>query len=120
MAVSILILIVGSGFHQDSGATKFSISQLSDFIGDYLGTAGEAVFSLGFIAAALSSILTCPLAAALTADSVLSWPGEEGGEGGEVGRAGREMPRPVFLSIMLVMVLISSVVISANGDSAPA
>ena len=86
MAVSILILIVGSGFHQDSGATKFSISQLSDFIGDYLGTAGEAVFSLGFIAAALSSILTCPLAAALTADSVLSWPGEEGGEGEEGGQ----------------------------------
>ena len=122
VAVSILILIVGSGFHQDGGSTTFTISQLSEFIFKFLGTGGVVVFSLGFIAAALSSILTCPLAAALTADSVLNFKKEETLEGDkesssvtEDNNGKREMPRMLFLGLMLVMVLVSVVVISANG-----
>merc|ERR1711892_1176190 len=127
VAVSILILIVGSGFHQDGGSTSFTISQLSEFIKKFLGTAGVVVFSIGFIAAALSSILTCPLAAALTADSVLSFKKEEK-EGLDEDKEStasppddknaekREMPRLIFLGLMLVMVLVSTVVISANAD----
>ena len=34
--------------------------------------AGVVVFAIGFIAAALSSMLTVPLGAALTADSIFS------------------------------------------------
>ena len=68
VSVSILILIVGSGFHQDGATKAFSISQLGDFIFEFLGTFGVVIFSLGFIGAAFSSILTCPLAASLTAD----------------------------------------------------
>jgi len=121
--VSILILIVGSGFHQDGGSTTFTISQLSEFIFKFLGTGGVVVFSLGFIAAALSSILTCPLAAALTADSVLNFKKEETLEEDkesssvtEKNNGKREMPRMLFLGLMLVMVLVSVVVISANAD----
>merc|ERR1719232_89941 len=73
VAVSILILIVGSGFHQEGAVKAFSISQLGDFIFEFLGTFGVIIFSLGFIGAAFSSILTCPLAASLTADSVLNF-----------------------------------------------
>eukprot|EP00092_Neocalanus_flemingeri_P003800 GFUD01004093.1.p1 GENE.GFUD01004093.1~~GFUD01004093.1.p1 ORF type:complete len:552 (-),score=122.95 GFUD01004093.1:17-1672(-) len=119
VAVSILILIVGSGFHQEGGSTTFTISQLSEFIKQFLGTAGVVVFSLGFIAAALSSILTCPLAAALTADSVLTFKKEEKEEDKESpseDKNDREMPRLFFLGLMLVMVLLSTVVISANAD----
>jgi len=121
VAVSILILIVGSGFHQDGGSTSFTISQLSDFIFKFLGTGGVVVFSLGFIAAALSSILTCPLAAALTADSVLTFKKEdtetvEGDKEADKKKVKRDMPRLYFLGLMLVMVLISVVVISANAD----
>merc|ERR1711970_1636053 len=59
VAVSILILIVGSGFQQvDGESTAFTVSQLSAYINNFLGTGGVVVFSLGFIAAALSSILT--------------------------------------------------------------
>jgi len=127
VAVSILILIVGSGFHQEGGSTTFTISQLSEFIKKFLGTGGVVVFSLGFIAAALSSILTCPLAAALTADSVLSLNklDKDGLNEDKESTATpvednkkdqREMPRVLFLGLMLVMVLISTVVISANAD----
>ena len=50
VSVSILILIVGSGFHQETGpARAFSISQLGDFIFQFLGTFGVVIFSLGFI-----------------------------------------------------------------------
>ena len=37
-----------------------------------MGEVGVVIFALGFIAAALSSMLTVPLGAALTADSVFS------------------------------------------------
>ena len=49
VSVSILILIVGSGFHQEGSTESFSISQLGDFISEFLGTAGVVIFSLGFI-----------------------------------------------------------------------
>ena len=54
VSVSILILIVGSGFHQEGSTESFSISQLGDFISEFLGTAGVVIFSLGFIG------LKCP------------------------------------------------------------
>ena len=49
VSVSILILIVGSGFHQEGSTESFSISQLGDFIAEFLGTTGVVIFSLGFI-----------------------------------------------------------------------
>jgi len=123
VAVSILILIVGSGFHKDGGSTSFTISQLSDFIYEFLGTGGVVVFSLGFIAAALSSILTCPLAAALTADSVINFKKtdtevvkEDKEAMDDKEKVKREMPRLYFLGLMLVMVVVSVIVISANAD----
>jgi len=123
VAVSILILIVGSGFHEDGGSTTFNISQLSVFINKFLGTGGVVVFSLGFIAAALSSILTCPLAAALTADSVLNFKKtdtevvkEDKEAMDDKEKVKRAMPRLYFLGLMLVMVVISVIVISANAD----
>ena len=78
--------------------------------------------------AAFSSILTCPLAASLTADSVLKFkPGkleagpEAGGEAGAGAGAGtgagtRQMPRLYYLGLMLVMVAVSAAVISCNGE----
>ena len=49
VSVSILILIVGSGFHQEGASEGFSISQLGAFIFHFLGTSGLVIFSLGFI-----------------------------------------------------------------------
>ena len=86
--VSVLILIVGAGYHADKypdisstsnvtmegevSGRRFSITDLATFLYQYVGQAGVAVYSIGFIAAALSSMLTVPLGAALTADSVFS------------------------------------------------
>ena len=72
LCVSVLILIVGSGMQDKGSSDSFTISQLSDFIQKYVGKAGVVVFAIGFIAAALSSMLTVPLGAALTADSIFS------------------------------------------------
>jgi len=124
VAVSILILIVGSGLQQvDGESTAFTVSQLSAYINNFLGTGGVVVFSLGFIAAALSSILTCPLAAALTADSVLNFKKtdtevvkEDKEAMDDKEKVKRAMPRLYFLGLMLVMVVISVIVISANAD----
>ena len=71
--VSGLILIVGAGFHEvPNRDPNFSITQLGAFIQEFVGTTGVTIYSLGFISAALSSMLTVPLGAALTADSVFS------------------------------------------------
>ena len=50
----------------------FSVEDLADLIQSVIGDGGLWVFGLGFIAAALSSMLTVPLGAALTADSMFT------------------------------------------------
>jgi len=123
VSVSILILIVGSGFHQDGATKAFSISQLGDFIFEFLGTFGVVIFSLGFIGAAFSSILTCPLAASLTADSVLNFSKNSTDEDDsekhqeDIDKSDqRQMPRKYFLGLIFIMVVVSSFVMCFNVD----
>ena len=112
----------------------FRITDLACFLGQYVGQAGVVIYSVGFIAAALSSMLTTPLGAALTADSVFSEVGT--GEEDDIRRnnklAGhvvsvspsletetllpRKLPHKIYLGIMFVMVIIATIVISANGS----
>ncbi|XP_040573501.1 divalent metal cation transporter MntH [Lepeophtheirus salmonis] len=70
LEVSMLILIVGDGITDVD--SKFSVANLAHLIAKTVGQVGLWVFGLGFIAAALSSMLTVPLGAAITADSVFS------------------------------------------------
>ena len=73
--------------------------------------------------AAFSSILTCPLAASLTADSVLNFKqiksdsDEKDSEVVESDKNSRDMPRKYFISLIFIMILVSAVVISFNGES---
>ena len=151
--VSVLILIVGAGYHnelnnktdgaamlecQESGE-MFRITDLACFLFQYVGQAGVVVYSVGFIAAALSSMLTTPLGAALTADSVFSELGTGGAEEEDVRRNNklesamtvsvsvspsletetllpRKLPHKIYLGIMFLMVIIATIVISANGQ----
>ena len=143
LAVSVLILIVGAGANNNvDGAGGFKILQLVPVIREQLGEVGVVIFALGFIAAALSSMLTVPLGAALTADSVFSEMPEKkmepvgtdnpnfSDEQGVVNKEkvvememaveqeeGKRLPRWIYLGIMFVMVAISTVVIAANGES---
>ena len=139
LVVSTLILIVGAGFHQDGGpTTSFTISQLSVFIEQFVGQTGVIIFAVGFIAAALSSMLTIPLGAAITADTVFSEDSEEMLENFQnmekieayhqdvdkqtvkvelesIEREPKRLPWSVYFGIILVEVIISTVIISANG-----
>ena len=76
LEVSVLILIVGAGTAEETTG-GFSIQALSNLIESLIGTVGVYVFAIGFIAAALSSMLAVPLGAALTAESVFSQCREE-------------------------------------------
>lgn len=69
--VSVLIMIVGDGVTSDEDG-NFTIENLAGLIRETVGEVGLWIFSLGFIAAALSSMLTVPLGAALTADSMFT------------------------------------------------
>ena len=77
-----------------------------------------------FSGAAFSSILTCPLAASLTADSVLNFKKsdedntETGGDDcqDDSEEEKRDMPRIYFLGLIFIMVSVSAVVISFNGE----
>ena len=144
LMVSVLILIVGAGYNDKGAASQFTITQLGGFIEQFVGQTGVVVFAIGFIAAALSSMLTVPLGAALTADSVFSDEREEMNEKVEkigtdnpnfedddmqqkksekstkveleiVEEEPQKLPRFVYLGIIFLMVLIATVVISANG-----
>jgi len=145
LAVSVLILIVGAGANSQVTGGGFKILQLVPVIKEQLGEVGVVIFALGFIAAALSSMLTVPLGAALTANSVFSEMPEKGMEpvgtdnpnfsdeqgvvqqGNKekaavvememaVDQEGKRLPRWIYLGIMFVMVVISTVVIAANAD----
>jgi len=76
LEVSVLILIVGAGTSEETTG-GFSIQALSNLIESLIGKAGVYIFAIGFIAAALSSMLAVPLGAALTAESVFSQCREE-------------------------------------------
>ena len=76
------------------------------------------------LGAAFSSILTCPLAASLTADSVLTFNSnqaetagdEEEGKTDAGGGNKRDMPRLYFMGLIFIMVIVSTVVICFNGE----
>ena len=150
LVVSVLILIVGAGYHNwqpEDGekGEQFSITQLGSFIKQFVGEEGVVVFAIGFIAAALSSMLTVPLGAALTADSVFSDESlasstdkqdnpnfgheERQAEQNSSGKTPdqlesgqqetKQLPKLVYMGIIFIMVIISTVVISANGKFAP-
>ena len=71
--VSSLILIVGSGdYGNEIIDHEFEIADIADAVSKFFGTTGVVIYSLGFISAALSSMLTVCLGAALTADSLFS------------------------------------------------
>jgi len=76
LEVSVLILIVGAGTAEETTG-GFSIQALANLIESLIGKAGVYIFAIGFIAAALSSMLAVPLGAALTAESVFSQCREE-------------------------------------------
>ena len=76
LEVSVLILIVGAGTAEETTG-GFSIQALSNLIESLIDQVGVYVFAIGFIAAALSSMLAVPLGAALTAESVFSQCREE-------------------------------------------
>jgi len=71
LEVSVLILIVGAGTAEETTG-GFSIQALANLIETLIGRVGVYVFAIGFIAAALSSMLAVPLGAAITAESVFS------------------------------------------------
>ena len=136
LVVSALILIVGAGFHHDGGpVTSFTISQLSKFIEQWVGQTGVIIFAIGFIAAALSSMLTIPLGAAITADTVFSQdisevtqvtnntdnhqipePNTTKLEIEETEVEPAKLPWSVYFGIIAVEVLISTVIIAADGE----
>ena len=73
--------------------------------------------------AAFSSILTCPLAASLTADSVLTFNSNQAETAGDeeegktdAGGNKRDMPRLYFMGLIFIMVIVSTVVICFNGE----
>merc|ERR550539_467750 len=130
----------GTEEEEEGGSNRFSITQLAEFLYQFVGQGGVAVYSLGFIAAALSSMLTVPLGAALTADSVFSdrpssqtkagadnptyEEDEEPKKSTKPTSQGLEsetllpqkLPHKIYLGIMFVMVIIATIVISANAD----
>ena len=84
--VSALILIVGAGtFDQSSSGGVFSIQVLSGLIQKYIGEVGVFVFAIGFVAAALSSMLAVPLGAGITVKTVFTRCEEENEEEATVG-----------------------------------
>lgn len=71
LIVSVLIMIIGDGTHLQSKG-EFTIASLAGIIERLTGDVGLWIFGIGFIAAAISSMLTVPLGAALTAESVFT------------------------------------------------
>lgn len=134
MIVSILIVIVGDGTHGEKKGA-FTIATLVDIIERLTGKSGTWVFGISFIAAALSSMLSTPLGAAITADTSLTInnlneenmamndnashiDNIERKQESEVVNIetspDRPFPRKYYIGLMFVMIIIATVVIGAN------
>lgn len=72
VVISILIMIVGDGVGLGDDDDDFTIASLADLIEETVGLAGLLAFSIGFIAAAVSSMITVSFGAAVTADSMFT------------------------------------------------
>ena len=118
LMVSVLIMVVGAGYHKERTLYYFSITHLGPFIQSIIGTGGVVIFSVGFVAASFSSMLTVPLGATLTLDSLFvdekAESSEENREGGSDEKQ-RKLPRWITFGMMTAMVLISMVVIQTDG-----
>ena len=118
LVVSVLIMMVGAGFHTQRTQYYFSITHLGPFIQGIIGTGGVVIFSVGFVAASFSSMLTVPLGAALTLDSLfVEEKPESSQENSEVEAQlqPRKLPRWITFGMMTAMVLISMIVIQTDG-----
>ena len=117
LEVSVLILIVGAGTAEETTG-GFSIQALSNLIESLIGKAGVYIFAIGFIAAALSSMLAVPLGAALTAESVFSQCREELDEKEEEEDAATTELENKLLDHKIVLEMSKDE--EAAGDSEPA
>ena len=118
LVVSVLIMMVGAGFHTQRTQYYFSITHLGPFIQGIIGTGGVVIFSVGFVAASFSSMLTVPLGAALTLDSLFVEENPELSEENSEEEAQlqpRKLPRWITFGMMTAMVLISMIVIQTDG-----
>eukprot|EP00096_Caligus_rogercresseyi_P007914 TRINITY_DN26069_c0_g1_i1.p1 TRINITY_DN26069_c0_g1~~TRINITY_DN26069_c0_g1_i1.p1 ORF type:complete len:470 (+),score=92.30 TRINITY_DN26069_c0_g1_i1:165-1574(+) len=113
--VSTLILIVGSGVEDEKSksSSAFTIERMAKLVQNITGEVGIYIFSLGFIAAALSSMLAVPLGAGLTIKSVFTDTEQTSIESSSETKKS-DFPKLYFLGIQIVMVLISMVVISSG------
>lgn len=78
--VSMLIMIVGDGTQLNNKGV-FTIANLSETVEKLTGTAGLWIFGLGFIAAAVSSMIVSPLGSVMTCESVFNIYGGENNDG---------------------------------------
>lgn len=118
LVVSVLIMMVGAGFHTQRTQYYFSITHLGPFIQGIIGTGGVVIFSVGFVAASFSSMLTVPLGAALTLDSLFVEEKPESSQENievEAQLQPRKLPRWITFGMMTAMVLISMIVIQTDG-----
>ncbi|CAL1146579.1 unnamed protein product [Cladocopium goreaui] len=109
LIVSLLIMIVGSGSAKEADDLgKFNIGLLADAIEHYFGKVGTFAFALGFVAAALSSMLTVVLGIVSAAEGLVLSPKDV--ESGALPK----IPRRAFWSIAFSTVLVAMAAIIAN------
>jgi Mn2+/Fe2+ NRAMP family transporter len=96
-AVSMGIVVVGTAVE---GA--FGFESLADVLSDRLGDGGRRLFAVGLCAAGVSSAITAPIAAAITARSLFSTTELEHGKGSEAWGEGGWKFRSVWLAVLAV------------------
>lgn len=123
LVVSVLIMIIGDGVEkvEDQDGSAFTILYMADLIEEAVGIPGLWVFGIGFIAAAISSVITVALAAALTCDSMLGERKDETNQD-EEGQKQREidnhhLPTWLYYGIMFFTLAVATIVIGAGAPS---
>ena len=109
LIVSLLIMVVGSSAGRVPDLGSFNIGLLADSIQQHFGIPGTFAFALGFIAAALSSMLTTIIASALAAEGLIMKH-----QDADTGKK-TQLPRRGFWSIAFSMVAIAMMTIVLNA-----
>ncbi len=102
-------MVVGSSAGRVPDLGSFNIGLLADSIQQHFGIPGTFAFALGFIAAALSSMLTTIIASALAAEGLIMKH-----QDADTGKK-TQLPRRGFWSIAFSMVAIAMMTIVLNA-----
>ena len=108
-------MLVGAEVFDGHKRVDFSIETLVGLVNSTLGPMGVYIFAMGFVAAALSSMLTVPLGAIMAAKGVFGDEDHQDTSSEAGAPAAPKLPRGIYFGSTVLMVTVAVAVVGSNA-----